>query len=79
MYTLQFCDYDEETQTKTKQKHTLAVFYRVLPSVRAPRVIRIELFSSLFVINGKRLIVHVKKCYEKNTKQFRSIILGQLS
>ena len=40
MYTLQFCDYDEDKEKKEKQqqKDTLPVFYRVLPSVRASRV-----------------------------------------
>ena len=41
MYTLQVCEYDEEKEKKEKQqkKDTLPVFYRVLPSVRASRVI----------------------------------------
>ena len=40
MYTLQFWDYDEEKEKKEKQKKdTLPVFYRVLPSVSASRVI----------------------------------------
>ena len=36
MYKLQVCDYDVE------KKKTLPVFYRVLPSVRASRVITID-------------------------------------
>ena len=41
MHTLQFCDYDEGKEKKEKQqkKDTQPVFYRVLPSVRASRVI----------------------------------------
>ena len=46
LYTLQVCDYDEEKEKKEKKKKkkkkdTLPVFYRVLPSVRASRVINI--------------------------------------
>ena len=61
MYTLQFCDYDEEKEKKEKQqkKDTLPVFYRVLPSVRANRVIKTyppRFLSMLFLGN------HAEKC-----------------